>query len=202
VAVMYPRDPPPRARDAELKVRRALESLTDDWIVLHQVQWQSVRNGRPGDGEADFVLVNRNHGMLVAEVKGGGVRLEAGRWSSIDRHGTENPSRDPFEQATSSRHALVGFLKQRGVPTRPAGHIVIFPDLGTLSGIGPAAPPEISWTRQDLQNPTTALERAARHWGMSSRSRGSSSLGSVPCWRRPFGRDLCFGKPLRTSIRS
>jgi hypothetical protein len=168
MAVMYPRDPPARANDAELRVRHALESLSDHWVVLHQVQWQSVRNGRPGDGEADFVLVNSNHGMLVVEVKGGGVRLQAGRWSSLDRHGAEHSTRDPFEQATSSKHALVGFLKQRGVSTLPAGHIVVFPDLRELGGLGPAAPREISWTRADLKNASAAVEQAVRHWGMLS----------------------------------
>ena len=168
MAVMYPRDPPPGAEGSELKVRAALEALSDDWVVLHQVRWQSVRNGRPGDGEADFVLVNRNHGMIVVEVKGGGVRLDAGRWSSIDRHGEEHRTKDPFEQATSSKHALVGYLKQRGVSTLPAGHIVVFPDLGTLTGLGPAAPSEITWTRSDLRTAPEAIERAVRHWGLSA----------------------------------
>jgi hypothetical protein len=167
MAVMVPRDPPPGAEGSELKVRTALESLPDDWIVLHQVRWQSVRNGRPGDGEADFVLVNRNHGMLVVEVKGGGVRLDAGRWSSIDRHGSEHRTKDPFEQATSSKHALVSYLKQRGVSTLPAGHLVVFPDLGTLTGLGPAAPSEITWTRTDLRSASEALVRTIRHWGLS-----------------------------------
>ena len=168
MAVMYPRDPPPGAERSELKVRDALEALSDEWLVLHQVRWQSVRNGRPGDGEADFVLVNRNHGMIVVEVKGGGVRLDAGRWSSIDRHGEEHRTKDPFEQATSSKHALVGYLKQRGVSTLPAGHIVVFPDVGTLSGLGPAAPSDITWTRSDLRTAPEAVERAVRHWGLSA----------------------------------
>lgn len=59
--------PPPAS---ERIVLEALSRLPDEWHVFHSVRWQSLRNGRQGDGEADFVLVHRQRGILVLEVKG------------------------------------------------------------------------------------------------------------------------------------
>ena len=168
MAVFFPRDPLPGTSDSELKVRAALRDLDDDWTVLHGVAWQSVRDGRPGDGEADFVLVNPAHGMLVMEVKGGGIRLERGAWSSVDRHGESHPIKNPFEQVTASKHALIGYLKQRGVSTLPAGHAVVFPDLGEPVSFGPAAPGAITWVRSDLRNVASALTRTLRRWKLTA----------------------------------
>ncbi|WP_122879286.1 nuclease-related domain-containing protein [Burkholderia pseudomallei] len=96
--------------DSEKRVAAALQRLSDDWTVLHHVSWQSKRGGRQGDGEADFVLVHPRKGILVLEVKGGGIEIETGRWFTTDRNGRRFAIKNPFEQAVASKHALVGWL--------------------------------------------------------------------------------------------
>jgi hypothetical protein len=70
-----------------------------------------VRSGRPGDGEADFVAVHPSHGIIVIEVKGGGIEVDQGRWMSTDRNGVQHAIKNPFEQAAASKHDLLRFLQ-------------------------------------------------------------------------------------------
>ncbi|MCB9931544.1 MAG: NERD domain-containing protein [Alphaproteobacteria bacterium] len=58
---------------SEIKVAKALESLDDDWMVIHSVAWQGRRGKRQGDGEADFILLSKSVGAIVLEVKGRSV---------------------------------------------------------------------------------------------------------------------------------
>ncbi|RMH55618.1 MAG: NERD domain-containing protein, partial [Bacteroidetes bacterium] len=73
-------------------------------MVGHRVPVEVVDDeaGR-GDalqGEADFVILHPDYGMLVIEVKGGGVTWDRAknRWFSEGRH-ARNPIADPFRQA-------------------------------------------------------------------------------------------------------
>ena len=44
---------PASAPSSEKAVFAALTKLADPWHVFHSVAWQSLRNGKQGDGEAD-----------------------------------------------------------------------------------------------------------------------------------------------------
>ena len=63
------------------------------------MSWQSPIGKRQADGEADFVMIHPDHGVLVVEVKGGRIRTSEGEWYSVDRHGAEHEIKNPFEQA-------------------------------------------------------------------------------------------------------
>src|SRR5262245_20543040 len=111
MARFHPDEVPADAPSSEKKARNALVVLDAQWEVFHSVAWQAPRAGREGDGEADFVLLHPRHGLLVLEVKGGRINVDEGRWSSIDRYGTRHPIKDPFRQATASKHALLRYLR-------------------------------------------------------------------------------------------
>ncbi|MDH3378647.1 MAG: NERD domain-containing protein, partial [Gammaproteobacteria bacterium] len=70
MATMIPEFLPEDAPDSEKKICAALADLNPAWTILWSVSWQGERNNREGDGEADFVLINPNHGVIVLEVKG------------------------------------------------------------------------------------------------------------------------------------
>lgn len=156
--------------DSERRVAIALRSLPDDWIVLHHVCWQSKRGGRQGDGEADFVVLHPKRGLLVLEVKGGGVEIHDGRWSSINRRGERNDIKNPYEQATASKHALLGWLSEHGLAGRiRIGHAVAFPHMHLLPNVGPSGPPEISFNLSDLESMWKAIDRCFDHWGLNAK---------------------------------
>lgn len=165
MARFYPSTFPPTGPSSERRVWRALEALDDAWLVFHSVAWQAPRAGREGDGEADFVLLHARHGLLVLEVKGGGVELAGGSWFSTDRHGTRHAIRDPFRQAVDSKHALLRYLQDVAVlrPVPAIAHAVVLPDVTLDAPIG-MNPREIVVDGDDLRDAAGAVSRAVRHW--------------------------------------
>jgi len=158
------------SEDSERRVANALRRLSDDWIVLHHVSWQSRRGGRQGDGEADFVIIHPKRGLLVLEVKGGGIEIREGRWSSINRHGEQNEIKNPYEQATDSKHALLSWLKENGLARMVrVGHAVAFPHMAVLPNVGPAGSPAISFSKRDLDTIATTIDACFEHWGLEGK---------------------------------
>ena len=167
MAELFPPDAPAEP-PSERKVHQALANLGPGWKVFPSVSWQSVADGRPGDGEADFVVVHPGRGLLVVEVKGGGISVEKGRWWSTDRTNVHHEIKNPFLQAVRSKHALVKYLRSVGLGGIRAGHVVWFPDLKGVHGLGPAAPSELILDRESLSEPATAMDKAFVHWELAT----------------------------------
>jgi len=120
MARMFPDRYPERvrtdpARAGEREVYEALgDGLPDRYSVFGWVSW-ILKNpaSRAYDGEADFVIADPDRGLLVLEVKGGGIECEgsSGRWFSTDRHGARHAIDDPFEQAKENRFRLIRKLE-------------------------------------------------------------------------------------------
>lgn len=155
--------------ESERRTADALRNLGPDWIVIHHVTWQSKRNGRQGDGEADFVVLHPELGGLVLEVKGGGVDLVNGRWRSTDRYGQVHDIKNPYEQALSSKHALLAWLKSQDADWVRLGHAVVFSHLSEVPNLGPAAIPEITFTRKNFATIEAGLVACMKHWELNNR---------------------------------
>ena len=162
VATIYPDLVKPGTSQAEGKLHASLRRLSDEWTVFHSVAWQANRNGKPSDGEADFVLAHPRRGLIMIEVKGGGIKLEGGRWWSLNPEG-RHPIKNPFEQAVSSKHSLVRYLRDAGLPHLAAGHAVAFPDITKTGGFGPNAPADLIIDRGDLKDIEAAISRVVTH---------------------------------------
>ena len=167
MANLIPKIIPNTSPEAEKKLHEAFSLLGDEWTVLHSVTWQSKRNGREGDGESDFLLVHKDCGILVIEVKGGIViDIVDGQWRSTSRHGAINPIKNPYNQATDSKHALLKYLLDQGIPKHSISinHAVAFPDCTVDQTLGPAATQKITWDRRDLPNIEAAIKETLQHW--------------------------------------
>src|SRR5690349_5723701 len=110
MAISFPVRLPDDCAASERKTHNALLNLSDDWRVFHSVVWQGIRWGKQADGEADFVLIHRTVGLIVLEVKGGRIEIVDGHWFSIDRDGARHGIRNPFLQASDSKHSLDRYL--------------------------------------------------------------------------------------------
>jgi hypothetical protein len=117
--------------DSERVVYEALRGLPTGFVVLHSFPWLRPTRDLAGEplreGEADFVILHPDRGLLVVEVKGGQPELKGRTWW---RAGKE--MRDPFDQARRNRYALLDAIEER---TRKRVHrnlfthgdVVVFP---------------------------------------------------------------------------
>ena len=98
--------------DAERRVQDALRAaLPDEYRLYPNVRWihKEHRDAPARDGETDLVIVHPQSGLLIVETKGGAIRRGAlGRWWS----GSNALKPGPFEQAETSKHALVRKLAE------------------------------------------------------------------------------------------
>ncbi len=139
----------------EDRLATALEQqLPEPYVVYRNAAWLTKRPGEePRDGEADFVVAHPELGIMVVEVKGGGIRRVAGQWESVDRNGTAHRIKDPFRQVTGEMHSLKRIAEAR--PDWPAHSVrfcraVAFPDTLYKQALTPDGPPEIVIDADDL----------------------------------------------------
>jgi len=96
--------------------------LPDSFIVMHSVKWlMRDRRHHDHDGEIDFLIVHRELGLLILEVKGGRIRVEGatGRWYTKNRFGQETQLKtNPFSQAERNLYKLKEKLAE-APKTRP-----------------------------------------------------------------------------------
>jgi len=169
MATIYPREPFPHSPKSELKVRKALASV-DGLVILHSVAWQARRGKQQGDGEADFIIIAPTLGILILEVKGGGIEVVNGSWFSTSGDGNRHSIKNPFDQAKDSKYALLAYFRavDPALCNIPIVHAVVFPDVLVSAPLGSNAPRELIIDRSDLQEPRLAIERVFRHWERKS----------------------------------
>ena len=103
-----PRGAPPGER--ELYAEFARSPNTADWIILHSLA--IADHVKQVEGEADFVVIVPEKGVLVIEVKSHQQIqiLDDGRW----KLGNDPPTiRSPFQQAKEATYSIRQYLQQR-----------------------------------------------------------------------------------------
>lgn len=120
-------------RQAEIDFYNASINLPDDWFVLYGVSWYlHIKNNSWNEGEADFVIISPDIGLVVIEIKGGRIGRDDEGWYSIDRNDVKHRIKDPSNQAANCKHKLLRFIKsnpQFQDRIIPARHMVCFPNV-------------------------------------------------------------------------
>lgn len=164
---------PPKLSDAprsEHHVHGLLASLPEPWVVIADVPMGLFGRPRPGMTQLDFLLIHRQHGLCVLEVKGGRVEVREGIWYTTPlggpQAGRENEMRrSPFEQAATQRYELQRFLwRHIRVPDESMAHAVALPDCVVEAALGPNAPRGIILDRRDLESIEDSVLRAMKTW--------------------------------------
>ncbi|MBS1711256.1 MAG: NERD domain-containing protein [Armatimonadetes bacterium] len=117
--------------EAERKIFDFLREidLGSESVALHSLSLSDVHYRLAG--EIDFVIVCRE-GILILEVKGGGVKVVDGVWYFTNRYGqTNRKRRGPFKQAEEAAFRLKRDLSDEGLDLRDhlLAHGVCFPDI-------------------------------------------------------------------------
>jgi hypothetical protein len=149
--------------------------LPAEWCVLFSTPWVGTTpSGRRYDGEADFIVLAPGQGLLVVEVKGGGVSYNPtdGVWESVDRNGVRHRlNKSPFRQATAEKHQVLQILRNDGRWRRMhperivAGHSVMLSDVDDPSAaVSPESPLEILGGRRDLDRLHDWVRDMLQYW--------------------------------------
>jgi hypothetical protein len=157
---------------AEKRLYQAFrDGLDNSYVAFHSVAWQAIdANRRTRDGEADFVIAHPKRGVLVLEVKGGGIVYDAraGKWYSRSGDDRLHVIKDPFTQAKTSKYVLSDLLArlEDAPPHRiNLGHAVAFPDVTVdQEHLGPNRPREIILDQTDLGNLSAWVGRCLGYW--------------------------------------
>ena len=163
---------------AEARLGQALrDQLPEPFVVYHSASWLIKESGQaPRDGEADFVVAHPELGIMVIEVKGGGIRRTGGQWESVDRNGTAHRIKDPFRQVADEMHDLRRIASSR--QDWPAHDVrfcraVAFPDSTYDQAPTPDGPVEIVIDANDLPHLEAAHPRHLRLVGRPHRGRAA-----------------------------
>lgn len=91
---------------SEKDVYDFLSKLPDDFYIYHSVQWEKINNKwKTTWKENDFLIINKELGMLVMEIKGGEISYKDGVFHQInlltkeDNIFSEKKRNDPLSQA-------------------------------------------------------------------------------------------------------
>ena len=153
-------------------------------MVYHSVDWVLAGRDRPIQGEADFVIVHPEHGVLALEAKGGGIAYGPAtrRWTQTGHSGGHPLREDPFHQAADEMHSLVQILEaqpgwERWKPSYGFG--VAFPDGLYQRDAHPGAPAAVAIDRDDLDRLEARVIEVMRHWRRSGRRFGAEGMDAL-----------------------
>jgi hypothetical protein len=154
------------------------DGLKSEVLVVHSLELiANPHSNSPKDAEADFVIFDPNRGILVIEVKGGGVKFDAieRRWWSTDRNNNRHEIKDPFRQAKSAKHEILRNLKTNkgwgvgGMPRITIGHAAVFPDISDIKAlIAPDRPIEIIGGTEIKNQASSWVSKVFDYWGQNS----------------------------------
>lgn len=180
MARMIPNTPMPgefNGSYGEEKVYNALKELPPEYIVFHSVRWQKrKRSGNVVWGESDFTVFNPKRGILVIEVKSGGIRHDDSGWHQMNTLTYEEKRmKDPLAQAERSKFAFVDMLAEQEEKFHSywVESAVWFPSVENVNKIGvmpPSYAPEIVLTEKELKNVQYNIEKIFDYYGMNRKS--------------------------------
>lgn len=159
------------------------QELSDSYTVFHSFVWLGNDKQRRSEGEADFVILHPAWGILVIEVKAGGISYQNGHWLQTNRYTGDDKIIDPLGQAAESQHHIINLLRQKlpNLMPRPiVGRAAWFTSvvLDKKLPLPPSASPAILLDETDLDNPEAGLKRAFSFW-KENLNAGKTDLSSV-----------------------
>ena len=104
---------------SEVSVYEFLEKLSDKYIIFHSVRWLKRNNKWKSTWkENDFLILNRNLGALVLEVKGGEIETDGTIFKQINSETGESADLDPEKRNDPLSQAIDGIYHYRKMLSR------------------------------------------------------------------------------------
>jgi len=175
MARMYPPELPQDIRinpkySGEAKIYDQLKKLPAEYTVFYGVELLSkpfyVESTLvPPLGEADFIIIHQDYGLITMEVKGGKITVENSNWQSTDRNNIAHKIKDPYVQSRENSYRVKRNLKQyKGIEINPL-YAVILPDsYEPAQRFSMNGSHEITVYRSDLASLKHRIDRIFLYW--------------------------------------
>ncbi|MCF8260337.1 MAG: NERD domain-containing protein [Melioribacteraceae bacterium] len=182
MAIIYPNVKNISGPQSERKFLRKLkEQLSDEYWVFHSVEFISNIKGTLQQGEADFIILHPELGILVLEVKGGKEIDYDGHTNtmySTDEFGNKHKLKsEPMAQGRKNMHALIDNLINNGIYISREhinftyGNVAVFPGVEfNLLVMPPNYSREIIVDSNDLDNLESKLGSIYHYWARKNTS--------------------------------
>ena len=155
----------------ERQVFEALKKLPDEYTVFHSLRWND-RNIKKTVvyGESDFTIFHPRKGIIVIEVKSGGIECVNNTWSYIRTdNGERHSMKNPLKQADKSKYYFLKVLDEYFEDTEYTDHpqycmvesAVWFPSVSRRDVIGVLPMefhPEITLLENALDSPQKFID--------------------------------------------
>lgn len=91
------------------------KKLPDDYTVFHSIPWTMRSSQGVGFlyGEVDFAVFHPDKGILLIEVKSGGVKYQDGEFFGMEQ-GQWVPRKDPWKQMEHNKYSIVERIRKTG----------------------------------------------------------------------------------------
>lgn len=150
----------------EEDVFQALRLLDNGYTIFHSLRWVGINNRT--QGEADFVIIHPARGIMVIEVKSGGIEYSNGKWIQTNTSTGYSKTISPFTQAQRNQFEILERLQSSLRLGRPplACHAVWFPSikLKLSDKFPPDAPRVIVFDEITLNESKKAIDSAFEFW--------------------------------------
>ena len=151
----------------EMKVYEALRSLNDRYTVFYSLSWIGINESRT-IGEADFVILHPDKGILVIEVKSGEIEYKNGEWIQTNTRSRVSQRIDPLGQARKSQFELLDRLYKADINfSHPMMcYCAWFPsvEIPASMALPIEATKEILLDKKSLDNPEKAIDTCFAYW--------------------------------------
>jgi len=168
---VIPENPNFRSKSEEKVFFELNRTLSSDDVIICNFEFTDVRDG---DVEIDFILLLKNMGLVVIEVKGGHISFDGREWIQSDREGKREIY--PAQQAKRQMYNLRDFLRSRWSQGNIKSEwIVCFPDSQVRETYSPDLPINkivdrdnlpfiVSTIKENLNKITNAASPTGIYW--------------------------------------
>ena len=194
--------------ESEAILMRAFQTrLGDDFLVFHSFPWlapdRDDLTSPVREGEADFVLMHREKGVLVIEAKGGEVVLRNRQWSRVIGGGRLRDMRDPAQQVRRAARALrkrIELICGEAIYQKIRfATAVAFPHCVFRDTPPADLPARTVMTMDDLTDIENAVDRAFEAFGRSQAALTGVEFDAV---RRALAPEFAVYEPLKLDVEA
>lgn len=200
-----PIDPETMEFGSEADVARAMiKQLGPGYLVMHSLPWvfpaRDDIDAPAREGEADFLILHRQFGLLILEVKGGELSLKGRTWLRSTKS-TPKEIKDPVKQARRSLWAMkkrLTLICGKQIADRTTISVgIAFPHCLFKDHPPTDLPVQAILTMDDLADIEAAILRAYRAGGGGKFELSVQEFDAV---RRALAPEFRVYEPLRVSV--